>query len=287
MTGFGAARTAGESDLSVEIRSVNGKFCDVRVRIPRDLSALEAKIAAAVKARVARGSVDCSIRRGSGAGPERVPVVDRELASRVAAELRAMASELGISEELELEDLLAVDGILRFEEQSLDPAVLEKEILAAVDEALDGLLAMREREGEALRVDLSSRLGRLRTLADEVREKTDGAAEEIHRRLLERLREILDEVPVDPARVAQETALLAERADVSEEITRLHSHLDQMEALLESEEPSGRRMDFLVQEMNREANTIASKATWLPNASLVVEMKAEIERLREQVQNVE
>lgn len=287
MTGFGEGRASTEGgEFTVELRSVNGRYCEVRARIPRDLQALEQGLVQQIKARLVRGHVDLSVRRAEGASAAR-PRIDEALAEGLVEELRALQSRLGLSGELRVADLLRVDGLIRIEEARLDPERIGEGLRAALDEALDRLVEMREREGRSLRADLEARFARLEALRAQVETLAPRAIADRQAALKERIEGLMEGPAADPQRVAQEAAILAERMDVAEELTRLASHLEQGRRLLDGDEPAGRRLDFLVQEMNREANTIASKSGWMDSADLVVEMKAEIERIREQVQNVE
>lgn len=266
---------------------MNGKYCDVKVRLPRDLASLENEAIRRVKARLARGGIDVSVRRSAGKGADLAPTIDLDLASQYAESFRALRDRVGLQGDLALADLLGAQGVVSLEERAPDLDAAARALERALDEALDGLVAMREREGGALRADLESRMAKVAALADEVERESPLSVEATRARVEARLAELMEGISVDPQRLAQELAFLAERADITEELTRLRSHVDQFLLLLDAAEPSGRRMDFLLQEFNREVNTIASKAQWAPIANLSVELKAELERIREQVQNVE
>lgn len=288
MTGFGVGQAlVADEPLVVEIRSVNAKYCDVRPRLPRELAPLEPKLVRRIKERLARGNVEVMVRRGGSAGPRVVPALDEDLAERLVASLRALRDRLGLPGDVTLADLIGVEGIVRLEEEGIDEDAAERALAEATDRALDALVAMREREGEALQRDLEARVATLHRLHGELERQAPRGIQERQGRMEARIQELNRDAAVEPQRLAQEVAILAERADISEELTRLHAHLGHFSTLLESDEPVGRRLDFLVQEMNREANTIASKATWLESAELVVDLKAEIEKIREQIQNVE
>jgi uncharacterized protein (TIGR00255 family) len=288
MTGFGAgSATFGADELTVEIRSVNARYSEVRVRMPREFSALEPALVRQIKERIVRGNVDATVRRVHAQGSAFEPRIDFALADRVVEELRTLQSRLGLAGELRISDLLGVEGLLRLEERDTDLEEAGRALEKATAQALDRLLEMREHEGRSLRDDIAARFDRLEALRAQVETSAPRGIAARQERTRARVEEILEGRAVDPQRMAQELAILAERMDVSEELTRLASHLEQGRRLLSADEPAGRRLDFLVQEMNREANTIASKASWMDSAELVVEMKAEIERIREQVQNVE
>jgi uncharacterized protein (TIGR00255 family) len=287
MTGFGAGHgaAAGE-ELDVEVRSVNHKFCEVKIRLPREYAALEIEAAKLVKERLARGGVDVSIRRGAAAGGL-APRVDVQLAEAYARAFAELQARLGLATGATLADILAADGVVRLDERDVDLDAARSAVRTALSAALDALVEMRAREGAALARDLSTRLDTIEVLAARVGELAPHAVEHHRARLEERIAELSRGIPIDPARLAQEVALLADRSDVAEELTRLASHVSQVRALLASDEPAGRKLDFLVQEMHREVNTTGSKSQSADIAAVVVALKAEVERMREQVQNVE
>jgi uncharacterized protein (TIGR00255 family) len=287
MTGFGAGRAAqADEALEVEVRSVNHKFCEVKVRSPRELAALESEVVRAVKDRLARGGVDVSVRR-SGARGALSPRVDLPLAVEYAKAFAELKARLGLAGEVGLSEILAAEGVLSLDERPPDLEAARAALSAAVAQALEALTAMRSREGEALARDLEGRLDLVESIGQQVEQLSPRSVEQHRQRLTERIQEVARGFVPDPARIAQEVALFADRMDVSEEITRLRSHVSQMRGLVGSGEPAGRKMEFIVQEMHREANTIGSKSQSAEIGALVVTLKAEIERMREQVQNVE
>ncbi len=286
-TGFGAGRgAAGGEEIDVEVRSVNHKYCEVKVRLPRELAALELEVTRAVKERLARGGVEVSGRRSGGTG-DVAPRVDLALAEAYARAFRELQARLGLPGEPTLADVVAADGVVRLEERTVEPDAARAALFEGLGRALDALVAMRAREGEALARDLEARLATVEGLVARVAELAPRVVEHHRQRLQERVAELSRGVPLDPARLAQEVALFADRTDVAEEMTRLASHVAQVRALLAGADPAGRKLDFLVQEMNREANTIGSKSQSADLGGIVVALKAEIERMREQVQNVE
>ena len=289
MTGFGAGRAqAGGDTVAVELRSVNGKFCDVRSHLPRDLAALEPVVAKIVKARVARGVVDVSVRREApGSIRGATPRVDVPLAAAYAKALREMRSELGLEGDVTVHDLVGLEGVVGLAETSLDPGPAAECLERALSAALDALEEMRRREGEALARDLTARLVAIEKGASAIGAAAPQSVEGYRDRLAARVAELSRGMPADPARLAQEVAFFADRVDVAEELTRLASHLAQIRALIGSDAPVGRRLEFLLQEVNREVNTIGSKSQHAGIAAQVVELKAELERMREQIANVE
>jgi uncharacterized protein (TIGR00255 family) len=287
MTGFGAGRGAvnGE-EVDVEVRSVNHKYCEVKVRMPRELAPLEHEVVRAVKERLARGGVDVAVRR-MAAGSLVAPRVDVALAESYARAFAEVQARLGLPGQVTLADVISAEGVVRLDERTVDLELVGEALRRAVHAALTQLVTMRAREGEALARDLGTRLDELERIVARVAELAPQAVEQYRTRLSERIAELTRGLPVEPARLAQEVAVFADRTDVAEEITRLRSHVAQVRTLLGASEPSGRKLDFLVQEMHREANTIGSKSQHGDIAGLVVALKAEIERMREQVQNVE
>src|SRR4051812_36973444 len=288
MTGFGAGRgeAAGEA-LTVELRSVNGKFCEVKPRLPRELSALEAELVKTVKARLNRGVVEAFVRRESASARGMSPQVDLPLAAAYAKALRELKNELGLAGEPSIADIAPLDGVISLGETPADPASAAAALQTALAAALEALELMRRREGEALAQDLNSRLATIEKGAQEIARLSPMQVDAARERLNTRIAELTRGIPLDPARLAQEVALIADRTDVAEELTRLASHLAQARGLIAGDAPAGRKLEFLVQEVNREINTIGSKSQHAGIAALVVDLKAELERVREQIQNVE
>ncbi|MEW6433829.1 MAG: YicC/YloC family endoribonuclease [Myxococcota bacterium] len=288
MTGFGSgqATQAGES-ISVELKSVNHKFCEVKVRLPRELAALEVNVQKTVKDRVVRGAVEVTVRRAGRTGTGLVPQADVGLAKEYRRAWSELASALGVPDEVRLRDIALLPNVIRVEEAQVNLDDATRALDQALAAALDGLGAMRTKEGESLEADLAARIALVSSTVTELVGLAPKAVEEHRARLAERLAELARGVTVDPQRLAQEVAIFAERTDVAEEMTRLRSHIAQFEALLAAKEPVGRKMDFLVQEMHREVNTTGAKSQHPEISARVVALKAELERIREQVQNVE
>ena len=288
MTGFGAGRAqAGDESIAVEIKSLNHKFCEVKARLPRELGALETSVVKLAKERIARGAVEMTVRRQPASGVSSTPVVDLALAKEYARAYRELADGLGLSDRPTLQQLATQPGVIRVEERvaALDQA--EEALRRAMELALGALLKMREVEGKALADDLNLRLGNVEALCAAVAAEAPRSLVDYRARLARRVAELNEGTDVEPQRLAQEVAVFAERTDVAEEAARLQSHLAQFRALMQSSEPAGRKMDFLVQEMHREVNTTGSKSQSREISAKVVDLKAELERLREQVQNVE
>lgn len=287
MTGFGAGRASdGERVFSVEARSVNHRYCDVRVHLPHDLAGLESRLEAIARKRVERGRVDISIEASyvAAAAP---PELDVARARGYRDALYVLAEELNLEAKVSLEMIAGLPGVIRTPESNTDLEKIGEALDAALETAVGELVKMREREGRALGEELRARLSSVNGLIDAIRTDVPRSNAERKQRLEQRLAELLTNRPLDAARVEQEVAVLVDRADVTEELTRLSSHVSQLELLLSAKEAVGRKLDFMLQEMHREANTIGSKTMNARISHLVVDLKAELERMREQIQNVE
>jgi uncharacterized protein (TIGR00255 family) len=288
MTGFGVGRAvSGDEELLVELKSLNHKFCEVKVRLPRELSSLEASVIKRIKDRLARGSVDVFVRRTTVGRSASVPQVDAALAREYARALSEVARAAGLDERPRLQDVALQPGVIRLEERGVNVEQAERALDAALGQSLEALQSMRKVEGAAIEADLRARVAWVERVAAEIRELSPRLVQDVRARLQARITELLEGGTVDPQRLAQEVAFHAERTDISEEMTRLQAHVDQFRQLLGQNEPAGRKLDFLVQEMNREVNTTGSKSQSPAISERVVALKAEIERIREQVQNVE
>ncbi len=288
MTGFGVGRgRVGGEEFTAEVKAVNHKYIEVKVRLPRELQTLEPELQRQVKAVCTRGAVELSLRRTTLTPSGSVPTVDAAMARAWRQALGEVARLTGLPDTTSAAEVATQAGVVRMEEPTVDVPSATRAAEGAAAEALLGLVAMREREGASLGADLRSRLDRVAVLVGELQHLAPRAVEEYRDRLASRLAELTSGAGVEPQRLAQELALFAERTDIVEELTRLASHLGQFRTLLASDEPSGRKLDFLLQEMNREVNTAGSKIQSAEASTRVVELKAELERIREQVQNVE
>lgn len=288
MTGYGKAELAnGTGRVVVEIRSVNHRYGEVTVKMPRSWLALENEVRKCVAARVKRGKIDVFIQREGGEGATSLPQVNLPLARAYHAAFLKLKEELDLYEPVTLAQIVAQKDVLMAGEGEKDAESVHEELLGAVSAAVDGLEAMRAREGEALLTDIRSRREILNALIERVAERAPRIPAEYALRLQERIAQLMREGNVDEARLAQEVALLADRADVTEELVRFRSHIRQFDDTLGLAEPVGRKLDFLLQELNREVNTIGSKANDAEMAAAVVALKAELEKIREQVQNIE
>jgi uncharacterized protein (TIGR00255 family) len=293
MTGYAQAHaTESGFGLRVSVRSVNHRFLDLHLRVPEGFEPLEPRIRQIVRERVRRGHLDVTLRYEL-AGPAAV-AVNQEVAAAYLRAVSDLRTQFGMTTEPDLASILRLPGVIGTPAASLDAEIARMESVVArcLTEALDNLDHMRELEAGSLRDDMSARLASIAGLAARVAVLAERARPAFARRLELRLKELLGEVSIDPARLAQEAALAAERSDVSEELARLASHVRQFESLLAGASDVGKKLDFLLQEMQREANTLLSKtpgneAESIEITTLALEIKSEIEKLREQVQNIE
>jgi uncharacterized protein (TIGR00255 family) len=287
MTGYGRATAAfAGGDLTVQVSSVNRRSLDLSVKIPGDWESLEAEVGVRVRAVAARGKVHVDIEFTPAKGRDEVAWNDAAVGAALDR-LAALADGRGIHFEPTAELLWQIANSQRAAAEVPSADGARADLLAVLDIALGEFAAMRAREGAALLADFIERIGVCRRHVDAVQERAPSVAPAYRAQLLRRLREAGLELDVEDERVLREIALFADRCDVSEEITRIRSHIDQLAALLKSEDEIGRKADFILQEMGREANTIGSKANDLAISKSVIELKNELERVREQMANVE
>ncbi len=287
MTGYGRGEAAAEGfRFGVELHSVNRKHIDIALGLPRTLLVLEARIREVLLSRLARGRVNATVTVHPTVDST-AQVVDWELATLYAESMRALQQRLGLEGGLTLDAVLRGPGVLLAPGQDIDPEAAWPALESAIKSALDALLKMRKTEGAALAADLAARILTLRNCTTSIADRAPEISRQ-HRDLLhDRLKAANLDLPVDDERVLRELALFADRSDISEELTRLESHFVQMEALQKSENPVGRTLEFLTQEISRELNTLSVKSNDAPTSHWVVTAKAELEKIREQVQNIE
>lgn len=287
MTGFGAAASE-DGAVSVELRAVNHRHLQAKIRLPHEFSGLEAQIDRLIKKRLERGAVSCAIHRARSVS-DASPSIDHEAAGRAHTELAQLAATLNVDPPT-LKDVLAVPGVIAHREEAADDTANER-VLPLVEDALTALVAMRETEGAALLADLSLHIERLRKVTQDVAERAPKLVTLHQEALTARVEELLSnsgqKADLKPSDLAREVALLADKLDISEELSRLASHLSQFDDLLDQGGGIGRKLEFLIQELLREVNTIGSKANDAQIAQWIVEAKTHVERLREQAANVE
>ena len=288
MTGFG--RGEGETSLGkvlVECRSVNHRYCDMSIKLPKRLTPFENRIKEMIRSLVSRGRIDVLLKIDSG-GEERAPLtVDIKLAEQYVRALQALKDQFQIKGEITLDLLASTADLITAKEESIDIEPYWQEIAPILKRSFEAMDEMKRSEGESLARDLRGRLERIGGQLEEIKTQFPFHVEAYQNRLREKLKSLLEGMEVDPNRFQQEVAFLAERIDITEEIVRAESHLRQLVVLLSEKEPVGRKMDFLLQEINREVNTISSKANDAGISQRVVEIKSELEKIREQVQNIE
>ena len=288
MTGYGAAELERDGQrLVAEIRSVNHRFCEVSLRAPKLVGPFEDQIRQLIQERFARGKFNLTVTWSGVGETGEVLHLNEAVADQYVALLGQLRERYHLDSGLDVKTLAALPDLFSWEHTALSDEETWGLLRDLVANACDNMNAMKAREGDALAKDLVMRLGIIRVHLDQVSVRAPQRPIEARDRLITRLKALLADVEMDPARIAQEVALMAERLDCTEECVRLSAHLDQFRSLVEGSEMAGRKLNFLLQEMNREANTIGSKANDVEIAHAVIVIKEELERLREQVQNVE
>ena len=288
MTGYGRARaTRNLRDITVEIRSVNNRYLDCTVKMPRMYAFAEDAVKARVQKAVSRGKVDVYITVDASAADVAQVNVNTALAAQYAQALRALAAVCGTEGQVTPEQLARFPEVLTVTKADEDLECVSADLCAVLDEALDSYNAMRAAEGVKLAEDISIRLAAIEGMTAQVEERSPETVREYRQKLTARMQEVLQSAAIDEQRILQEAAIYADKIAVDEETVRLRSHVSQLRGMLQSDQPMGRKMDFLIQELNRESNTIGSKCSDVEMARMVVEIKGEIEKIREQVQNIE
>ena len=289
MTGFGRCESQnGEHTCKVEVRSVNNRFIEINTRLPKSLTTLELSLKKHVKSRCARGSFDITVAvskiEEKGTDLEIKP--NLSLANQYLKAFQEIKEESGLAGDIEINSLLNLKDIIKIEAAALDPAK-EEMVLNTVDEALSGLVGMREDEGRNLEKDISERIASIGEQAHFIKTRQQPIIQEYQAKLREKIQLLMGKNDMDEARLAQETAILADRCDITEEIIRLESHLKEFQKHVQASGPVGRKLEFITQEINRETNTVGSKTIDFEVSQSVINIKSDLERIREQLQNVE
>jgi len=288
MTGYGRGEASAQGrKFTVELKAVNHRFNEVVLRLPRSLSSLEDRLRRKILSRLARGRIDCFLGMECCEGRTDAVKVDKALAEAYYKAMKELQESLGIEGKVKVKHLAALPGVLVIEETAEDVEKWWPAVQEAMDNALENLIQMRAEEGRQLAGDILKRVQHVALLNERIKGRAPAVVEEHRERLKARLNDFFKNGILDADRLAAEAALFAERSNINEETVRLESHVRQMLACLGADEPVGRKMEFLIQEMNREINTIASKANDLEISRWVVEVKSELEKIREQVQNIE
>jgi len=288
MTGYGHYEYQNEEiRMNIEIKTVNHRYCDVYIRLPRQLSCFEDKIRSLITSRVSRGKIDVFINwENIGEGKKEV-ILDEGLARAYYQAMSKIAQSLGLREDISSSSLARFPEILRVEKKEEDSEEIWTVLDKAVNEAVNNLLAMREAEGEKLKKSLLDICGSVEGYRQIILERAPHVVTEYREKRSARIRELLENNNIDEMRIAMEVAMFADKASINEELVRLKSHLEQFGQIVNLDGPIGKKLDFLLQEMNREVNTIGSKANDLEITRNVVDLKSEIEKIREQIQNIE
>ena len=289
MTGFGRAECQdGDYSYKAEVRSVNNRFIEINTRLPKAFLDLELPLKKLVKSHCARGSINVTITLANANGNpgdwEIKP--NLPLASQYVEALKEIQTSLGLEGKVNIDSIIGLRDIIKVEPVTIDPAK-ESLLLNIAESALASLQKMREEEGKYLQNDLSERIDTIEKHAEQIKTRQPEIIQEYKARLKEKIKLLNDGIEIDESRLAQETAILADRCDITEEITRFVSHLKQFRKLFESTEPMGRKLEFITQEINREVNTMGSKSSDTKVANLVIEIKSALEKIREQLQNIE
>jgi len=288
MTGYGGAKSAeGAYRLSVELKSVNNRYLDTSVRLPRSFMYAEEAVKSAVQAHVSRGKVDVFISFDLISAENAAVTVNEALAAEYKAAIESIGEKLGLDAGISAYQIAKLPDVLLLDKKELEKDEAQKELLKVLEQALSDFDAMRAREGGKLYDDISSRLKALEAYVSFIEERSPQTVEEYRDRLTKKMQDILESKQIDESRILTEAAIYADHIATDEETVRLRSHIDQMRGMLSGEAPAGRKLDFIVQELNRETNTVGSKCNSSDITRTVLEMKSEIEKIREQVQNIE
>ncbi len=288
MTGYGKGETSSDGlAVSIELRSVNHRYADISIKSPRFLMPFENELRKLIGQKLKRGKIDLFIQADFSGELGQKPVLNKPLAEAYMQLFSDLSQHCKLSSDIPINLLASQRDVISVQEQLPDEQEAIRLIREAVEAGLEKIVSMRQAEGEAMQLDMQERLAALKGYLAIVEQRAPVVVCEWQQKLKDRLARLPDDVSFDPQRVAQEIAVFADRCDISEEVTRFRCHIDQFELLFQADEPVGRKMDFLSQELNREANTMGSKANDAELARTVVEIKAELEKVREQIQNIE
>lgn len=287
MTGFGrASLESNGKNYIIEIKTVNNKYSDITVKSPKRLSFMEDRIRKQIANRITRGKVEVSVSFFDFSNKSKNVVLNKEIAKEYIKQLKEIADENNLSENISVVEIAKLPDILNSIDSDNDEEITS-EALQCLNMALDSLIEMRKTEGENIKQDLLVRIERVQNLVDKIAENSKGIVEEYVSKLEKRVKEILKTDVVDENRIAQEAVIYADKTSIEEELTRLNSHIVQFKELVNSDGPVGKKLDFMIQEMNRETNTIGSKAGSGEITKAVIDLKIELEDIREQIQNIE
>lgn len=287
MTGFGRGKLEVDGrEYILEIKSVNHKYSDISIKMPRNFSFVEDEIRKEINKNISRGKIDVNILYLNNGNKQEKVIINKALAKNYINEIRQLINEADVNSSINIMEIIKLPDVLNI--QSEEPeGQIAKEIKQVLNIAIEEFLKMREKEGKTIYQDLVNRIDDVNINVEQILRLSTGLIEEYIVKLKKRIEEILKNEIIDENRLAQEVVIYADKSSIEEEITRLKSHIQQFKELLDIKEPVGKRLDFLIQEMNREANTIASKSASIDITNIVVELKTQIENIREQIQNIE
>ena len=288
MTGYGRCeRIIGTKKITAELKSVNHRFSDYNIKVPRQYGFLEDRVRQFISKEVARGKIDVYVSIESCGEADKTVTVNKELAGNYVEILRDLCETFSLKDDISVSTIASFTDIFRAEPKRDDEEEIWTAVSGVLTDAVSSFISMRAREGERIERDLRERVTYMKSLANEIDKLSPMAVQEYKAKLYQKIKEVIDEREPDDTRILTEVAIFADKVAVNEETVRLASHYDEFFTILDSNEPAGRKLDFLIQEINREVNTIGSKASDLEIAKLVVTLKGEIEKLREQIQNIE
>lgn len=288
MTGFGRSTYENEGrEYIIEIKSVNNRFTDINIKMPRNLNYLEEKIRKQILSNISRGKVEVSIQLNNNSDLGKKINLNTDIAKKYVEELKKLSEETNIIDNINIMDVARFPDVLNIRIDEEAEEVIEKELFTALDSAIDSFLDMRQKEGSKIKVDLENRIEVIKQKIEQISSISAGLVDEYVVKLETRIKELLKTDVVDQTRLAQEVVIYSDKCSVEEKITRLKSHISQFLNLLNENIAIGKKLDFLIQEMNRETNTIGSKANNLEITNFVVDIKTELENIREQIQNIE
>lgn len=288
MTGFGRdRRVMGEREILVEIRSVNSRYFEFSAKIPRSFQFLEDKIKGILKEKISRGKVEYSLTVYNIQGKETAVTVNNLVVENYVNALRETGEKFGLKDDLSLNSIFSMADAFNIVRPDIDEEELWNSVKTVTEAALDNFIVMRETEGEKMKADVLEKLSNIEAMIEKVCEYSPETVKAYRERLIEKMNEILEDKQISEQRILLEAGIFAEKTAIDEETVRLKSHFSQLRSMLETDDPTGRKLDFLVQEINREINTIGSKAQDLRITAIVVDAKSEIEKIREQIQNIE
>ena len=288
MTGFGRAKLEKNNRIySIEIKSINHKYTDISIKMPRSLSYLEEEIKKQITSSISRGKIDVFITFENYSDEGKEIIINKELFKKYIEEFKIIAEENNLSMDIPVTEITKLPDVLNLKNTDDNEDIIASELKECLTEAIKTFVNMRKTEGERIKEDIENRLSRINEIVEKISRLSTGLVEDYVVKLEERIKTILKTDVIDQSRLAMETVIYADKCSIEEELTRLKSHINQFNSILKEEKPIGKKIDFLIQEMNREINTTGSKSGSLEITNLVVEAKTELEDIREQIQNIE